>query len=47
MAKAYRDVSWIVQKIRQALLGRVWNESQLRHKANMSSRSPPHPMIPG
>lgn len=47
MAKGYRDVSWIVQKFRAALLGRTWNQSQLRHKVDMSSRSPPHPLIPG
>lgn len=42
-----RDVSWIMQKFRGMLLGREWNRSQLRFKQNISSRSPPHPMIPG
>lgn len=43
----YRDVSWILQKFRGILLGRVWNKGQLRKKGDISSRSPPHPLIPG
>lgn len=46
MSAKPRDVSWILQKFRHLLLGRTWNQSQLRRKANMSSRSPPHPLIP-
>uniref|UniRef100_A0A6G1S700 Adrenodoxin-like protein, mitochondrial n=1 Tax=Aceria tosichella TaxID=561515 RepID=A0A6G1S700_9ACAR len=46
MSRQMRDVSWIVQKVRDALLGRKWDKRQLRHKTDMSTRSPPHPMIP-
>lgn len=42
----YRDVSWVLQKFRKVLLGREYKDS-LRRKGHISSRSPPHPMIPG
>ena len=43
----HRDVSWILQQFRRVLLGREWTTTQLRHKQDISSRSPPHPLIPG
>jgi ferredoxin len=46
MSRQMRDVSWVLQKIRDALLGRKWDKRQLRHKNDLSTRSPPHPMIP-
>lgn len=45
MASSRRDISYMMQIFRQFLLGRVWNK-QLRYKADMSPRSPPHPLIP-
>lgn len=44
---AKRDVSYILQVVRKFLLGREWTKNQLRHKGDMSSRSPPHPLLPG